>query len=367
MITKIWQLVARKLSDEASPEELKELEALLQEDPALAYQIDIYCHYFNLPLLETDRATNSKEESLTLFRQQFEREFGTRSEKRFRFGLKPKIERRWFKKWAVPATGVMIIAVTIFFLTENKSTHLPLSRNAHKEVNTLPGVRSRTILPDGSLVWLNANSKVEYDLNFSGNTRELHLEGEAYFDVVKDNQRPFIIHTKTIDIKVLGTAFNVRSYQDENNTETALFRGSVEITLRNKPDKKIILKPNEKIKISNKSDEGTDNNTIPAAEKNDLDATFIKVSALRFLEKDSSALDALWINNKLVFDEEPLELVAKKIERWYNVNVKIENDALGKATYSAIFENENIEQVMEALRISGNFRYIIDKNVITIR
>ena len=103
------------------------------------------------------------------------------------------------------------------------------------------------------MAWLNADSKLTYDENFRGDYREVSLEGEAFFDVVKDKTRPFIIHTKTLDIRVLGTAFNVSAYESEKNTETALFRGSVEVTLHNNPEKKIVLKPNEKLMVNNKS------------------------------------------------------------------------------------------------------------------
>ncbi|MCO5236806.1 MAG: DUF4974 domain-containing protein [Chitinophagaceae bacterium] len=365
---KIWQLVARKLSDEASPEERKELESLLQKDPELAYQVDIYCHYFDHPSRETDRTAAAKEKSLDFFRRQFEAGFASPPEIYPAAFPEPKPGARPLKRWVAVAAGLITIAVTFFFLTENKNKHHQLSQHTQNEVNTLPGIRSRTILPDGSVVWLNADSKVIYDENFRGNLREVHLEGEAFFDVVKDDARPFIIHTKTIDVRVLGTAFNVRSYGNENSTETALFRGSVEITLRNKPDKKIVLKPNEKIKISNKSADGIESRNLASASgKNNTNALSMQVSKVHFREKDSSALDVLWVKNKLAFDAETLELVAKKIERWYDVKVKIENDDLRNVAYSAIFDNENIEEVMEALKISGNFKYTIDKDVITIR
>src|SRR5688500_5127566 len=110
-------------------------------------------------------------------------------------------------------------------------------------------------------------SKLTYNQNFLDSTREVQLTGEAYFDVVPavsqtTGQRiPFIIHTSSIDVKVLGTAFNVRSYPGEKTTETALIHGSVEVTLHNSPDKKIILKPKEKLVVLN-DDTAEDNNAV---------------------------------------------------------------------------------------------------------
>src|SRR4029078_631833 len=98
-------------------------------------------------------------------------------------------------------------------------------------VSTKRGSKSKVQLPDGTQVWLNADSRIAYNEKFQGNLREVTLEGEAYFDVVRDEKRPFVIHTAAIDIKVLGTAFNVRSYANEKNTETSLIRGSIEVTL----------------------------------------------------------------------------------------------------------------------------------------
>src|SRR5205085_10891901 len=89
---------------------------------------------------------------------------------------------------------------------------------AQNTVMTKPGSKSKLQLPDGTQVWLNSDSKITYGESFMGATREVQLSGEAYFDVVKDKEHPFIIHTQSIDLKVLGTAFNVRSYANEKNT-----------------------------------------------------------------------------------------------------------------------------------------------------
>jgi transmembrane sensor len=121
-------------------------------------------------------------------------------------------------------------------------------------VGTKKGSKSHIVLPDGTNVWLNADSKIIYPGNFQGETREVSLVGEAFFDVVKNVNKPFIIHTGTMDVKVLGTAFNVRSYPGEMTTEASLLRGLIEVTLNGTEKKKILLKPNEKLTVLN-SDE----------------------------------------------------------------------------------------------------------------
>ena len=99
------------------------------------------------------------------------------------------------------------------------------SKSVNNTVSTKGSYKASINLPDGSKVWLNGDSKITYDGDFQGKTREVHLSGEAFFDVAKDKTRPFIIHTRTINLKVLGTAFNVRSYDNEKETETALVHG----------------------------------------------------------------------------------------------------------------------------------------------
>src|SRR4030095_9403678 len=139
----------------------------------------------------------------------------------------------------------------IYFFSKEKTPEVVASE-AMSSVATKNGNRTKIVLPDGSQVWLNAGSNLDYNnLNFNKDVREVSLNGEAYFDVAKNAGKPFIIHTKKMDIKVLGTTFNVRSYSDEKITEAALIKGSIEVTLKDRKDQKIILKPNEKIIIPN--------------------------------------------------------------------------------------------------------------------
>ena len=116
------------------------------------------------------------------------------------------------------------------------------------------------LLPDGSTVWLNAGSRLTYDSLYGTTLREVTLSGEAYFDVVKNPKKPFIIHTGKINIRVLGTVFNVKSYPEEQTIETSLIKGSIEVSFPSQPSKKIILKPNQKL-IIDKTETNASKNT----------------------------------------------------------------------------------------------------------
>jgi len=366
---KFWYLLSVKLTGEASSEELQALEQLLQQNPELGLQSQML-----LQLWANNKNTGKNTDDF------FNRHLQRLSNQPDVYPLQPEpvgaetntateitLNRNRFR-WLLPLSGVAAAVALVFFVYNgafNKSKHNDhIARNT---VSTRKGSKTNIQLPDGTIAWLNADSKLTYDENFSGDFREVSLQGEAYFDVVKDKSRPFIIHTKTIDIRVLGTAFNVRAYETEKNTETALFRGSVEVTLHNSPEKKIVLKPNEKLMVNNKNlSVITSSGDKP--NKHIVAAADITVGKVHFEAKDSSAWETLWIKNKLVFDEESLEEVAQKIERWYDVKVIIAgDDNLKKQPYTGIFESESLPEVMEALKITGNFKYAINKDIVTIK
>ena len=228
------------------------------------------------------------------------------------------------------------------------------------------GDKASINLPDGSKVWLNGDSKITYAEDFRNKTREVHLSGEAFFDVAKDKTKPFIIHTRTIKLKVLGTSFNVRSYDNEKETETALVHGSVEVTLRNRPDQKILLKPGDKLLVKN----------IPAdtlikgkKHKPDEETPIAVLTYMHYYGTDSSSVETSWTKNELVFNDEPLDKIALNVERWFNVRVTIINESLKKEKYTATLEEDDkLEDFLEALKLAEGFHYSIkDREVVISR
>ncbi|HEY4110114.1 FecR family protein [Puia sp.] len=246
--------------------------------------------------------------------------------------------------------------------TSKKPAPAPVATNS---VSTKPGSKSKIQLPDGTQVWLNADSRLVYSESFTGAAREVQLCGEAYFDVVKDHRHPFIIHTNAINVLVLGTTLNVRSYANEKNTEAVLIHGSVEVTLNSDPAKKILMKPNDKLVVKNDSRPRLSTPGKPVSST--TEAPRVSLLKAHYKDKDSIATEVLWVKNKLAFDKESLESVALKMERWFNVKVNITEDALKQTEYSGVFEEEALPQVMEALRLTGTFHYSIRRRVVTIR
>lgn len=211
---------------------------------------------------------------------------------------------------------------------------------------TVPyGKRFKVQLSDGTLVDLNAGSSLKYPVNFiEGENRHVFLKGEAFFDVAKDKKHPFIVNANEIDIRVLGTKFNVSSYPEDENINTVLIEGSVSTYKKGEtynPEKATILKPGYKAAWHKK------NNII------NVDKTNIEVHTA-------------WIDGRLILHEIPFNDILKKLERQYNVIFVNNNKTLESRYFTAKFDVEDIYQVVESLSYSGNFTYKFDEDKIII-
>ena len=363
---RFWELVSLKLSGEASLKELDELEILIQQSPEEGSKLEI---------LETVWDSTSKNQSGQVreaFNRHLQRLSNHFSEPVLQYetigsassplsaAIQPRAAKHRKLLWTI---GIAASIITFFILFTSLPSGKTAKHNAENTVSTKRGSKSKVQLPDGSEVWLNADSRITYHENFQDNIREVTLEGEAFFDVARDESRPFLIHTSSIDIKVLGTAFNVRSYSNEKNTETSLLRGSLEVTLVKSPDKKkIILKPSDKLIVNNREA------LLVTEEKQRINEPVMTLAKVNYIKKDSSAVEILWVKNKLAFDGETLQNIALKIERWYDVKVDILDEKLKEEPYTAFFEDKTLVEVMEALYISsgGEFKYTIEGKQVTI-
>ncbi len=364
---RFWLLVSLQLSGEALPAEQEELKNYLEENPAMDFPREMIAGLWQAkeksPFSRKQEAFNRHLQRMSNHFAEPALQYEAAEQEELYTGTGSGKSKYRKLLWL---SAVAASLVTAFFLLRPGPAE-GIKSTAQNTVSTKRGSKSKIELPDGTQVWLNADSRITYNENFHGPQREVQLSGEAFFDVVKDECRPFIIHTTSIDIKVLGTAFNVRSYENEKNTETSLIRGSVEITLVKSPDKKkIILKPNDKLIVNNeKATTPPDSFVVKEKEKSNLPV--MTLSKINYQKKDSAAVETLWVNNRLAFDGEPLEDIVLKIERWFDVKVEIADEKMRRVPYTAFFEDENLQQVMEALQLTGKFRYTINKKEVTIR
>lgn len=362
---RFWALAGLKLSGEASAEELAELEEFLKQYPDMALRLEVYSNIWRQqhPGLPVDKDT--------AYNKHLQRLSNHLSAPVLQYAIpepEPPLTARRSAVRRLRIVGISAAAAAVIgmvlWLSLPERGAVRSSNLSDNTVSTRPGSRSKVQLPDGTQVWLNSDSRLTYHQNFPGESREVQLTGEAYFDVAKDSRHPFIIHTNVIEIKVLGTAFNVRSYGDERLTETALIQGSVEVTVLNNPDRKIILKPNEKIIVHNDQVTVVSGHAAAGAGANP-DEPSITLGKVHFQKKDSGITEILWTKNQLAFDNASLEEVARQLERWYGVKVSINRQRLKTLRFNAVFGDESLSQVMEALGLAGNFTYIIrNKDVI---
>ena len=355
---RIWFLLSRNLSGDATEQDKEELNELLQQHPELMQQYDMLHQLWsvNAPASE-EPATNDK---LNRILQLAEAETAAG---------KPEtpvvhIKKRRKLYWA--AAVVTALAIGAWWVTWNHKQQA-LAAN---EVVAPKGSKTRTILPDGSTVWLNAGSRIVY-ANFNGPEREITLEGEAFFDVVQvlspatHQKKPFIVHAGTIDIRVLGTAFNVKSYPEEKTIETTLIRGLVQIT--RKGDTKgapVYLHPNEKIVLPASSTEGVTTHKPVAATNEPAIKQIIHIDSTI---KDSEHIETAWVYNRLEFRGDNFEQLALKLERWYNIKVYFEDDAARQLKFNGSLQNETVEQAFMALKEAVPFEVRIVNNEVFIK
>jgi ferric-dicitrate binding protein FerR (iron transport regulator) len=229
-------------------------------------------------------------------------------------------------------------------------------------------------------VWVNSGSTLKYPAGFDGKETDLFLDGEAFFEIVKNPKRKVNIKTSTLTIQVLGTRFNVKSYNDEDVVETTLVNGSISITgkVGNRViEEPILLKPREqatliKSKGSLSLGQISNHDKQPAREEITKHESEIagRTSPVQPRLNISESVDierfVSWKDNRLVFKNEALESLTRRLERWYNVEISIEDEDLKYSRYTGTFEKETVEQAIEALSISLPFEYNIDKNQIKI-
>lgn len=238
---------------------------------------------------------------------------------------------------AVLLLPVLVIS-TWYFLTDGRF-FTKEEKTIYAEIYSPLAARTRFELPDGSTGWLNSGSTLKFPVKFKGKQREVALSGEGFFDVVKDSEKPFVVKTCNIDIKALGTRFNVFAYPDDETCEITLETGKViiEKTRENgEPVKLAELQPGHQIVISKKTN------------KSDVSEVVA--------EKYTS-----WKEGKLILRNDPMNVVVKRIGRWYNVEINLKDKYLESFRYRATFEDETFSEVLNLLKLTSPIDYVEHK------
>ncbi|WP_158618097.1 FecR family protein [Chitinophaga lutea] len=331
------------MANELLPEEEKELERLLQQHPEASYIKEMLMH----PWKDRERLFGPEEVDMALRRHKLRLEAaGDADDEPVPVRPKGKVRRM-----VLQLTGVAAAVALAFFVGRQwlPAANSPLE-GAPQQLVTQKGSRSHIKLPDGTTVWLNAGSKLDYPKQFTGGKREVTLEGEAFFDVAKDADRPFTVRTKTFAIRVLGTEFNVRAYPQEDSAVTSLIRGAVEVVLDETENRVVRLRPNEKLTMLTAVVTPDNNGHNPVEIHQPVKSRLTEV-------EDSVIAETAWVENKLAFKKMPLERVAVLLEHWFDADIRFKNDNKRQVYLSGVFDKESLIEVLKALELTGSFHF----------
>jgi len=209
--------------------------------------------------------------------------------------------------------------------------------NSFNTLSTPTGGQYNIVLADGTKVFLNAVSSIKYPTQFNGDQRIVELQGEAYFEVAKNKNKPFLVKSDNQTIEVLGTHFNVHAYTNESAIKTTLLEGSVAVSSKNQ---KAILKPGQQSNVSESS------------------------SRIAIKEVDTEAAIA-WKNGRFKFDNADLKSVMKQLERWYGIKVEYRGDVSDVRFNGGTFRNKNLSEVLKVLELS-NIKFKVEGKTIIV-
>lgn len=245
---------------------------------------------------------------------------------------KPLVQSR-FLLFITRAAAILLLPVLTLLVYTLYSDKEQYAENTNEIVVEAPaGSRMNFVLGDGTKVWLNHGGKLRYPFRFNDKSRKVFLTGEAYFEVAHNKEIPFIVGTKSLDVKATGTAFNVSAYSDDEMVETTLVNGKVILFggINNHEIKS--LSPGECLKYNYSKDSYT-------------------------VESENTSRYTAWKDGRLVFRNDSLEVITKKLARWFNVEIDITNNKVKEFTYTATFTDETLQKVLELMTIPTPVSY----------
>lgn len=369
---RFWELAAKKSACEASRDEIEELEFLLKSYRTdIHYMMNVMEHFWGKVQVgeENPHVLKQAESQKNFIKDLIQAE----SQKEILGSKREKKESRKFFYWS--AAAVIVLCIAIGWFMWNPFQH---SSSGMEVVTVNLGTRMRVFLPDGSEVWLNSGSKLIYPKNFKNlSKREVVLSGEGYFEVKHDSDHPFIIHTDFLNIKDLGTVFNIKAYPDEKQAVATLISGSIEVTVNGDPGKTIILKPHEKVSyFADIQGLSLEKNNLPGHQNEPciihslpLHASRLEVEGIQPVvtpHGDTILSETAWVNNELVFHAEKFSQLAERMQRWYNTTIRIQNPEIANYTFTGIFHGETLEQALDELMMIRKFHLKMDKDTVLI-
>lgn len=315
------------LQGKSSDEQSKAVEDWCALDEKNRLELEqLYCTLFITRSVEVMDAVDTEASLQKVKQQLFNHSEKRISHKTFRINTKVAM---WI------AASFLVGVISSVLLLSNKSSNY--------SVNTVKGQRAQALLPDGSKVWLNGDSEITYHDAYWGFRRELELVGEAYFEVAHKKIAPFVVTSKDIHVNVLGTKFNVRAKESEENMTTTLFEGSVKVNSKTMVDE-FLLTPGQTLNINTKTKE---------------------VQLLAY----AKPVDVLlWIDGNFKFDNNSLLEITETMEKLYDVRFVFEDEDLKDERFTGFFSTDNSpEEILKVLTYTNYFNFSTEGNTIRLK
>lgn len=313
-------LIGKYLKNEVTSQEKEALEAWINKSEANREE-------FNTLRKIWDRTGSLRKDQPVEVDKTWNRFVEIRGQKRSKIILMPK--------WIRRAAAILVIGISLSYLTWDQWLKPDLVH-----VVTLANKQSEILLPDGTKVWLNRNSKLSYPEEFEASGRDVQLEGEAFFEVTRNEAQPFVITTSDVAVKVLGTSFNMKA--DVDSTEVIVATGKVAFYKLENRKQPVVLSPNDKGIFRERSGQ--------LIKKQNADPNFLA-----------------WKTGKLVFENTALDDVIKTVSTFYNKKVELGNPDLSGCRINTAFDSQPLEEVLEEIRLllAVEYEFYPDKIVIT--
>ncbi|MGD9557641.1 MAG: FecR family protein [Mangrovibacterium sp.] len=310
-IIKTGGLIGKYLTGRENAGEAEQLKGWLREDPG-------HLTIFN-------EIKNEKE--LVAAVRTFDSYNSEQAWKNYLEKMKLRSLRRALFRWKAAAVFFFLVGcagIVAFLGLDQKPSSGDISQALYTTVSTAGGQRSRIILPDSSVVWLDAETSLSYNTDFAAERRDVQLSGQAFFDVMPNEKIPFCVHVNDFHVKVRGTRFDVSAFPADQTIDVVLEAGSVELLRDGDQSFSRILKPGEKAAF----DTGTGKTVVE------------RVDVYRYTS---------WKDGLLIFKDTPMDEVLKKLARWYNIQIEVKDPRINSLLFNATIINEDVDEIFDLI------------------
>ena len=252
-------------------------------------------------------------------------------------------KRLFWLDWVQRIAAVLflpLVLASLFFFYQYKVLRSDLHAVAViQQIDTQPGTKTHFFLPDSTEVWLNAASTIKFPFNFTGTTRLIELDGEAYFRVHKNKKKPFVVKNGSFEVEALGTMFNLCAYSEDKRFTAVLEEGKIQVSEKT-ANQSLVLNPGEQVYFS--------------IEENQFNKSQVNVQDI-----------IAWKDGRLIFNQTPFSDVVLTLGRWFNADIRLADQSIANYRYTATFTNESLKQVMELLKFTAPIDYSFEDRLLT--